>query len=296
MSGTIRVASFQYPIEFIRSWSHFKTKIETHIQQAVQNKANILLFPEYACMELVSIFPKTIYSDIMKQKEFIQQIKWDYLSLHQILAQKYEVFIVASSYPEKISDGSFRNRAYIFSPDGLQDFQDKLIMNRFETRWEIQGGDQIKIFKTRIGSYGIITCYDSEFPMIARSMAEGGAQILLVPSCTDTLSGYYRVRIACLARALENQCFVVQSPTVGKAYWTEILDENYGAAGFYTPPTKNLPDDGILAIGRLNESGWVFADLKLNIIEDIRANGETLNYTDWANQFRIVPKSVQIEL
>jgi predicted amidohydrolase len=28
-----------------------------------------------------------------------------------------------------------------------------------------------------------------------------------VPSCTDAAAGYHRVRVACQARALENQCY-----------------------------------------------------------------------------------------
>ena len=64
----------------------------------------------------------------------------------------------------------------------------------------------------------------------------GGARVIAVPSCTDTAAGHARVRIACQARALESQCYVVQAPTVGDAPWSPAVDRNYGAGGIYVPP------------------------------------------------------------
>ena len=49
-------------------------------------------------------------------------------------------------------------------------------------------------------------CYDSEFPLLVRSMVEAGADIILVPACTEFVSGYHRVRTAAIARALEGTC------------------------------------------------------------------------------------------
>lgn len=122
-------------------------------------------------------------------------------------------------------EGGYRNRAFLFRPDGSSDHQDKLQMTRFENeRWGIGAGDTIKTFDTAFGRIGIDICYDSEFPLIARRQVEQGADVILVPSCTDTLAGYWRVRIGCQARALENQCYVVQSPPwalrPGRRPWT----------------------------------------------------------------------------
>jgi predicted amidohydrolase len=87
------------------------------------------------------------------------------------------------------------------------------------------------VFDTALGRLGILICYDNEFPMLARTLAERGADLIPSPSCTDTEAGYHRVRIGAQARALENQVAVLQSPTVGLAPWSPALDENVGKAG-----------------------------------------------------------------
>ena len=51
-----------------------------------------------------------------------------------------------------------------------------------------------------------------------------GAWLIRAPSCTDTIAGFNRVRIAAAARAMENQCFVGMAPTVGLAPWIGTLD------------------------------------------------------------------------
>ena len=44
-----------------------------------------------------------------------------------------------------------------------------------------------------------------------------GAEVILIPACTDAMTGYSRVRTAALARALENQCATVLSALTGDA-------------------------------------------------------------------------------
>ena len=108
--------------------------------------------------------------------------------------------------------------------------------------------------------------------MIARAIAEAGAEILIVPSCTESLAGYYRVRHACAARALENQIYVVQSPTVGDAPWSVAVNVNVGAAGF---SRRLIRDSPAMASSRwapsINHSG--FTQLSISICS--RKSGKT---------------------
>ena len=91
-------------------------------------------------------------------------------------------------------------------------------MTRFENeQWLIKSGKELKCFDTEYGKIAINICYDSEFPLLARKQVEAGCVLILVPSCTDTLAGYHRVKIGSHARALENQCYVVQSLLAGDA-------------------------------------------------------------------------------
>ena len=286
-SRPLRLAAAQYDIGFLKSWSAYEAKIDRWVVEAVDQGAQILLFPEYFSMELASLFPEEVYQSLSKQLEALQSVLPDFSGLYRRLAKRHGIYILAGTFPVRQADSHYRNRAYLFRPDGSSDYQDKLQMTRFENeQWLISAGDEIKVLETGFGKIGVNVCYDSEFPMIARKQVEAGADLILVPSCTDTLAGYNRVRIGCQARALENQCYVVQSPTVGNAPWSEAVDVNMGAAAIYTPVDYGFPDNGILAIGELNRSQWVYADIDLDSIAKIRQTGQVFNYRDWPEQFR----------
>jgi len=283
--STVTVAAAQYGVEFLGNWTTYERKLERLVGEAAAQGAQILVFPEYACLELASLFSADVYTHLHLQMNAIQACLPDFVRLHRDLAEQYGVYLVASSFPVQLADGSFRNRAYFCAPDGTFDFQDKLMMTRFENEiWNISRGDEIKVFATRYGPVGINICYDSEFPLIARRQVELGANIILAPSCTDTVAGYNRVRIGCRARALENQCYVVMAPVVGVIDWSPALDINIGAAGIYAPVDVGFPGDGVLAMGELNASQWVLAELDLHKIEQVRHAGQVLNYRDWVRQ------------
>ena len=289
MSGhrAFRLAVAQYDISFLQEWSAYAAKINQWVDEAVEQGAKMLLFPEYFSMELASLFPPEVYQSLSKQLDALQTIYPDFLGLYTELATRHGVYILAGSYPVKQADGGFHNRSWLFRPDGSSDYQDKLQMTRFENeQWLITAGNEIKLLDTEFGKVGVNICYDSEFPIIARKQVEAGADLILVPSCTDTVAGYHRVRIGCQARALENQCYVAQSPTVGLAPWSEAVDVNVGAAAVYTPVDYGYPDNGVLAIGELNQAQWVYADIDLSTIGKVRETGQVFNYRDWPGQFR----------
>ncbi len=285
----VKIASAQYDISFLDNWPQYQSKTERWVAEAAEQDAKILLFPEYASMELTSLFDKTVYSSLSKQLAAMQSLHDDYLDLFRGLARKYQCIIQAGTFPVKMESGAYRNRAYLFMPDARVDYQDKLMMTRFENeQWLIQKGEKLKCFDTEYGKIAINICYDSEFPMLARKQVEAGANLILVPSCTDTLAGYHRVKIGCQARALENQCYVVQSALVGEAPWSEAVDVNIGASAIYTPVDRGFPDNGILAAGKLNAVQWVIAEISLDACATVREQGQVFNYRDWPLQTAFV--------
>lgn len=281
----VKVAAAQYDIGYFNQWDDFADKLTQWVKEAAEVKAKLLVFPEYGSMELASLFGEAVYKDLGKQLHSMQDVYIEWQALHLQLARQYDVMMLASTFPVLQDDGTFRNRANLYAPDGLIGYQDKLIMTRFENeQWLIHAGSDIKVLETDIGKIGINVCYDSEFPMIAYQQVNAGADLILAPSCTDTEAGYYRVRIGCQARALENQCYVVQSPTFGKAEWSEAVDVNTGRASIYTPVDYGFPENGILVEGVGDKPGWVYADLDLAEIARVRQEGQVFNYRDWPKQ------------
>ncbi len=283
---TVKIATAQYDISFLENWTEYEQKVTQWVQNAVAQEANILLFPEYFSMELASLFPQDIYSSLSKQLDALQSLHDDFIALFKNLAVKHQCLIQAGTFPVLVESGVYVNRAYLFNAVGKIDYQDKLMMTRFENeQWLITAGTELKVFVTEYGKIAINICYDSEFPILARKQVEAGCTLILVPSCTDTVAGYHRVKIGCQARALENQCYVVQSSLVGTAPWSEAVDINVGAGAIYTPVDKGFPDNGILSIGEFNAVQWVYADINLAACATVRENGQVFNYRDWPLQF-----------
>lgn len=283
--ATVKIAAAQYEIGFFQHWDDFGQKLESWVAGAAAQGAKLLVFPEYASMELTSLFGSDVYSDLGKQLLALQDLYQPVMELHRELARRHDLMILAASFPVQQPDGSYRNRATLFGPGGVLGFQDKLMMTRFESeQWLISAGQQIQVIATDIGKIAINICYDSEFPLIAHQQVKAGADLILVPSCTDTLAGFHRVRVGCQARALENQCYVVQAPTAGEAPWSSAVDVNTGVASVYTPIDHGFPANGILAEGEPNKCQWLFAELDLTKPAEIRKSGQVLNYRDWSRQ------------
>jgi predicted amidohydrolase len=188
-------------------------------------------------------------ADLDAQLAALQDLVPAYRAACAAIAARHRVHLLAGSLPERDGD-RYLNRARLYAPSGADVAIAKVQMTRFEReRWGVSGDGPATVVDTALGPIGVAICYDSEFPLLVRRMVDAGARVILVPSCTDALAGYWRVRIACQARALENQCYVVQAPTVGLAPWSPAVDDNHGAAAIYAPPDRGFPDNGVVAIG-----------------------------------------------
>ncbi len=281
----IRIAAAQYPIELLPSFDAWAAKLRDWVKRAVENEARLLVFPEYGAMELAGIEPQAA-RDLAASLELVVSLEERIVAAHRGLAAEYGVTILGASRPHRTREGSIVNRAQIYCPDGQTGWQDKIVMTRFEREtWGIAGGDAIRVFDTPVGRIGISICYDAEFPFIARRQAEQGAEMILVPSATDTMQGYWRVRIGAQARALENQCYTIQAPTIGEAPWLPSLDVNHGLAAIYAPPDGVTPDDGVFAIGTPGQGQWVYADVMPDEVARWRTSGAVLPFRHWPEQF-----------
>ena len=251
------IAAAQYPIGQLASWADYAAKLSGWVEAAAAGGAALAVFPEYGAMELAALDPPKM-GDLAGSLESVAALAGEVDALHADLARRHGLHILAASMPVRVGD-SFVNRARLFAPSGKMGVQDKLIMTRFEREeWFVSASGPLRLFDTELGKIGISICYDSEFPLLARAQVEAGMELLLVPSCTDTLHGYWRVRLGAQARALEGQCYAVQSPTVGEAAWSPAVDANHGAAGIYGPPDKGMPADGVIALGELDAAQWLF--------------------------------------
>ncbi len=284
----MRIAAAAYPLEPLQSWGAYQDKLSAWVAQAAGQGGDLLVFPEYGAMELAMIAGAEAAGDLERALHAVSALIPEADALHARLAADHGVHILAASAPVFAGGRRPVNRARLFAP-GQAGHQDKQIMTRFEReQWDVAPGGGLTLFDTALGRIGVLICYDAEFPLLARALVEAGAEILLVPSCTDSLAGYWRVRIGAMARALESQCIVVQAPTVGPAGWCPPVDENVGAAAIYGPPDRGFPATGVIAEGALDRPGWVYATVARDDIARVRGGGQVLNHAHWSEQARRV--------
>jgi predicted amidohydrolase len=278
-STSLRLGLLQYAVTRINSFEHYAQRFDTLVAAGAAG-ADLLLMPEYACMEIASAL--TSKPDPMAELDAVCAHSDKILDIFRASARRHGVWLQPGTLPFRDADGQVHNRAPLITPTGDVAFQDKHVMTRFETEsWGVRSGLPPAVFETPWGRIGIAICYDSEFPPLVRAQVEANAWLILVPTCTDTLHGFNRVRLSARARALENQCFVAVAPTVGDAPWLATLDANRGRAGVYGPVDRGFPDDGIIVQGAPDEAGWVFTTLERHRLDTVRIDGAVRNHQDW---------------
>lgn len=278
----MKVAAAAYPVsDRIEGWDAWEAKLSAWVAAA---DADLLVFPEYGAMELALIAGEEAAGNPRRAVTAVARLAPQADEIVAGLARRSGRHILAGSGPVATPQGLV-NRARLFSPSGESAYQDKQIMTPWEREWlGMIPGQPLRAVETALGTLGILVCYDSEFPLLARALVDAGAEVLLVPACTDGLAGHTRVAIGARARALENQCFAVHAPTVGAADWCPVIDENHGAAAVYGPPDPITGASGILAEGAFDAPGWIAAELDLAAAARARAEGETRNHRHWSEQ------------
>lgn len=263
----MKIAAAAYPIDWHNRWNEYVGKLRVWVRAAAENGADLLVFPEYGAMELASLAQEANARDARKAAEAVAARAKDVDELHASLAREFSVHIAAGSAPMH-QGKALVNRTRLFAPDGGSGFQDKQSLTPAEHDLGMVAGEGGRVFDTVLGRIGILAGRDASIPALARDMAAAGAEILLVPAGAASPLGYWRARIAAAARAVETQSVAVLAVRVGDTDWLAGARRHVGAAAVLTPPEEKLPEDGVVAAGKMNAEGWVYAEVDL---EPLRA-------------------------
>lgn len=277
--GTVRVCTVQYQQRGIRSFDEFEQIVTYFVDVTGDYKADFVLFPELFTLQLLSIENETIAPELAIEKltEYTDQIR----DLFSRLALRFNVNIIAGSHPTRTEEGEIRNICYICLRDGTVYTQAKVHPTPDERYWwNIEGGDEVNAIPTDCGPIGVLICYDSEFPELARHLTDQGANILFVPFCTAERQGYLRVRYSSQARAVENQCYVVLAGNVGNLPKVHNMDIQYAQSCILTPCDFHFARDGIAADTSPNVETVAIADLRMDSLYEARNKGSVQNRRD----------------
>jgi len=273
----VRVAAMQYLLRPIDCFEDFATQVRFFVRSAATYGCQFMLFPEYFTMQLLSYLTELSPARAVRR---LAQLTPEYEDLFQRLAEENRLYIIAGTHPI-VQEGEVFNAAHLFTPNGRVFRQKKVHLTPTErTLYQLSRGHGFYVYHTEYGRIAILVCYDVEFPEAARVLAEAGAEILFVPSCTDDRQGFCRVRYCAQARAIENQIYVVMTGTVGNQPQVPHMAANYGQAAIMTPSDYFFARDGIAAEGAINQEQMVVSDVDLNLLREQRVSGTVVPLKD----------------
>lgn len=279
LPSSVRVATVQFQMRRISKAEEFEEQVEYFVDVASDYHADFVVFPELFTLQLLSLETKKLAPAEAIAK--IAEYKDRFVSFMEKLAVSYNINIIGGTHPTRVENGDIRNVAYVFLRDGAVYTQEKLHPTPAERRWwNIKGGSGASVIQTDCGPIGVMICYDSEFPELARHLTDQGAMLLFVPFCTDERRGYLRVRYCSHARAVENQCYVILSGVVGNLPNVENMDIHYAESCILTPSDFAFARDGVAADTAPNTETIALADLSIDDLLISRQSGAVQNLND----------------
>ncbi|MFT3965315.1 MAG: bifunctional GNAT family N-acetyltransferase/carbon-nitrogen hydrolase family protein [Sphingobium sp.] len=276
---SVRLAACQLQARPVQSFDEFIQNIEYFVDVAADYRCDFILFPELFTLPLLSSEKSRL-----KPAEAIDRLTAYTPRVTKELSRmalEYNINIIGGSHPTRTDDGEIQNVAYVALRDGSIHAQEKIHPTPNEAFWwNIKGGDSLDVIQTDCGPIGVLICYDSEFPELARRLVDQGARMIFVPFCTDTRTGYMRVRYCSQARAIENQCFMVLAGNVGNLPNVENMDIQYAQSCILTPCDLPFARDGIAAEASENVETLTMSDVNLADLSWARAEGTVRNLRD----------------
>lgn len=269
-----RLSVAQWQMRNFESFDDLFQQVEFFVDTVSGYNADILLFPELFNAPLLAQYaqedPPLAVRSLAEHTDLIRD---ELLKM----AVAFNINIVTGSLPE-FNDDMLYNVSFLCRRDGTWDSQYKIHITPDEVEyWGLRGGRSLKVFQTDVGKVGILICYDVEFPELSRILADQGMQILLVPYWTDTKNGYLRIRRCAQARAIENECYVAISGSVGNLPKVENMDIQYSQSAIFTPSDFAFPHDAVAAEATPNTEMTLLADVDLDLLKELRKHGSVRN-------------------
>lgn len=273
----VRIGLVQWQMRPYNDVEEIIEQAEFFIDSLSGYKSDFALFPEFFNAPLMAKYNHLNESDAIRELAgYTQKIAEEFSKL----SVSYNINIITGSMPQ-IINGNLYNVGYLCKRDGTVEKYEKIHITPDEDRvWGLKGGNSIQTFDTDAGRIGILICYDVEFPELGRILADEGMEILFVPYLTDTQNGYSRVRHCSQSRAIENECFVAITGSVGNLPKVQNMDIQYSQSMVFTPCDFPFPVNGIKTEATPNTEMILISDVDLDLLRDLHNYGSVKNLKD----------------
>ena len=232
------------PVTSLEGWAAL---VETQVVAAKAQGASVLLMPEYSAAHWLHFIPRKLSGP--EQLARMAAYSAEAISLMSALAVKHGILLVSGSFPVQRPelDPPLSNRAHIHFPDGHVIVQDKLCLTPFEKDpkdWNLSPGTTLTTFEWQGYRMAVVICLDIELPALSARLADTNIDLILVPSMTSKLAGYYRVFSCAKARAVELMTAVA---VVGDIAGAPDCEQQISGASFFLPAEEKFGHTGTLA-------------------------------------------------
>lgn len=281
-STYVRLGLIQWQMRPYKDLDEMFTQLEFFVDAVSNYKSDFALIPELFNGPLLAKYNHLSEADAMRQlAEYTPEIRDRFVQL----AIRYNVNIITGSLPS-IENNRLRNIGFVCHRNGKVDKYEKLHITPDEAHaWGMHGGEILKVYQTDVARIGVLICYDVEFPELPRLLADQGMQILFVPFLTDTQNAYMRVRCCSQARAIENECYVAISGSVGNLPKVENMDIQYSQSAVFTPSDFAFPSNGVKSEATPNTEMILIADVDLSLLDELHTYGSVRNLKDRRTDF-----------
>ncbi len=278
--SAVRVAAVQAPMKPVTGFAEFARQVQHAVLVAADYGCDFVLFPELFTLQLLSAEPAKLpgAAAVEALTAYTAQLR----ELFVELAQRHGINVIGGTHITRTEKG-IRNVCFVALRDGSLHERHKLHATPSERAfWGVGGGDadDAMPIETEHGRIGVMICYDSEVPELARRLTDAGAVLFFVPFCTDDRHGYLRVRYCCQARAVENQCVLVLAGTCGNLPGVGNFDIQYAQNVVLTPCDMPFARDGIAAEATPNVDQILIAEVNLAALATARERGTVRNLAD----------------
>ena len=201
----MKVAAVQMDVKILENQRNLD-KVLDHLERAVKDGANLVVFPECA----LSGYCFTSREEALPAAETIPGPSTEKLAA---AAKRLGVSAVVGMM-ELAGDNLF-NVAVVVTPEGIAGVHRKIHLPYLGIdRFDGLGDVPFSVFQAGQAKIGVNICYDCSFPESGRVLKLNGAQILAIPTNwpvgSDTWAHIPKVR------AIENHMYVVAADRVGE--------------------------------------------------------------------------------
>lgn len=287
---TVRVAAVQMEFKLVSHPHRFVKQAYEVVERAVEEGAQVILFPEEMGTELLGLLPgierllthglpdpgpsvadakeSSALLNPLDVLRFIGPATWRvYNTTFSTLARGFGVYIAAGSanLPD-FSAGAERvcNRAYFYDPDGqLLGTHEKIHLLPVEAHLGFSRGAALPVFETPWAKMALPVCMDATYFETFRIASLLGCEVVLLSVADTQEYNFWKALRGLWPRVQEADVYGVMSPMVGRFLGMPATQR----ASVFAPIELTAANDGVVAMAA-HPTGpdLVLADLDLGAL------------------------------